>query len=183
MTLPPLFSLFKIMGVTKNVSNNTIESPNRRKAGVSPVIATTVILAITVSLGLALWSFANSGVSATTAQYADIITDYGKYASDRFVIVNVAFDYPLADRTTVWVYNSGQLPTDIVNILLTCKDCTGSFTAVSTDASQITPANPQLEPKSLQGLSFATGTLADGNTYEITVTSSTGAYQMHYQEK
>ncbi|WP_415281155.1 hypothetical protein [Candidatus Nitrososphaera sp. FF02] len=183
MTLSPLFSLFKIIGIARDISNDAIDSSDRKKAGISPVIATTVILAITVSLGLALWSFANSGVSATTAQYADVITDYGKYASDRFVIVNVAYDYPLADRATVWVYNSGQLTTDVANILLTCKDCTGPFTAVSADASQITPTNPQLASKSLQGLSFATGTLADGNTYEITVTSGTGAYQVHYQAK
>jgi hypothetical protein len=118
-----------------------------------------------------------------TAQYADLITDYGKYASDRFVIVNVAFDYPQADEATVWVYNSGQLTTDITNILLTCKDCATPFTAVSVDASQTTPANPQLASKSLQELSFTTGALTDGRTYEVTVTSSTGAYQAHYQMK
>lgn len=183
MTLSHLFSLFKITRVKESIDNNTVSSLNKTRAGVSPVIATTVILAITVSLGLALWSFANSGVSATTAQYADIITDYGKYASDRFVIVNVAFDHPSADSATVWVYNSGQLSTNISSILLTCKDCTTPFAAVSVDASQITPANPQVASKSLQALSFSSGTLADGNTYEITVTSNTGAYQTHYQEK
>jgi hypothetical protein len=181
MTLPPLFSLFRTS--VKNVNDNSIRPLNRRRAGISPVIATTIILAITVSLGLALWSFANSGVSAATAQYADIITDYGKYASDRFVIVNIAFDYPLADKATVWVYNSGQLTTDISSVLLTCKDCATPFAAVSVDASQITPANPQIASKSLQQLSFDTGSLTDGSTYEITVTSSTGAYQAHYQVK
>jgi hypothetical protein len=182
MTLSPPFSLFK-SSVKENIGNNPIKSLNRRKAGISPVIATTIILAITVSLGLALWSFANSGVSAATAQYADIITDYGKYASDRFVIVNIAFDYPLADKATVWVYNSGQLTTGISSILLTCKDCATPFAAVSVDASQMTPANLQIASKSLQQLSFDTGSLTDGSTYEITVTSSTGAYQAHYQVK
>lgn len=154
---------------------------DRQRRGVSPVIATTIILAITITLGLSLWSFANSGAAVATGKYAEVVTEFGEYAGDKFVIANVAFDNPSADQVTVWVYNSGQLSTEIGSIMLTCKDCS-SFSPVTVDSSALTGTNP-IASKSLSALSFDSGTLSDGNTYEVRVLSSTGAYQTYYQVK
>lgn len=130
---------------------------------------------------MSLWSFANSGVAVATDRYANVVTEFGNYAGDKFVIANMAFDNPATDQVTVWVYNSGQLSTEIENVMLTCKDC-ASFTPVTVDSAAITGTNP-IQSKSLSALSFNSGTLADGNTYEVRVLSSTGAYQTYYQVK
>lgn len=162
------------------------------RRGVSPVIATTIILAITITLGLGLWSFANSGVSTATNTYANVITAYGNYTSDRFVIANIAFDYPSNNEATVWVYNNGHLGTEIKNIILTCKapkaQC-GSFPPVSVGQADLRDTNgtPKalgpIPTEQLQKVSFTSGSLASGITYEIRVISSTGAYQTYYLEK
>src|SRR2546423_793444 len=109
MTTLPFFFIIKKMNVRTIFRNDCTVISNRSRSGVSPVIATTIILAITIALGLALWSFANSGVGAATFAYANVITQYGDFVSDKFVITNVAFNYPANDQVTFWVYNSGKL--------------------------------------------------------------------------
>ncbi|MGH9876222.1 MAG: hypothetical protein ACRD5H_01165 [Nitrososphaerales archaeon] len=155
----------------------------------SPVISTTIILAITVVLGLSLWSFANSGISAATQNYADVVTEYGKFTSDKFVVPSVAFDYPNPDDLTVWVYNGGKLSTEIQSIIVTCKGaCAGSFAPVQLTSADLLPATPDtiIDSKSLEQLQFdssAQGAVfTPGDTYQVQVISQTGAYQTVYQK-
>jgi flagellin-like protein len=132
----------------------------RQRSGISPVIASTVLIGITVVLGLALWSFANSGVGTATKEYADTVTDYGKFASDKFVVANMDFNNPLSNRISVWIYNSGNLATDFCaysptnpsaydssnpnkcatepSIVIVCKDCAAPLVA-PTDLWQHDP--------------------------------------------
>lgn len=179
MTSP--FSFFT--NTIKIIDSSTSRSGklNRQRHGISPVIATTIILAITITLGLSLWSFANSGAAVATGKYAEVVSQFGEYAGDKFVIANMAFDNPSADQVTVWVYNSGQLSTEIESVMLTCKDCS-SFSTITASNSTLAGTNP-IPSKSLSALSFDSGTLADGNTYEVKVLSNTGAYQTYYQVK
>jgi hypothetical protein len=173
VTTPPSF-------FSSNKTRNSDVKLGDGRSGVSPVIATTIILAITVTLGLSLWSFANSGVGAATQSYSEVITDIGKFTSDRFTIVNVAYQHPSADAATVWIYNSGDSPTEISEITLTCKDC-ASFVPVSAAKADLTGTNP-IPAKSLEEISFTSGSLTAGNTYEIHVLSTTGAFQTYFQE-
>ena len=184
MTTPFLFS-FNIKRIRRycllKINNSINYLPGKSRSGVSPVIATTIILAITITLGLSLWSFANSGVGTATQTYASVVTDYGKYTADRFIIANMAFDRPAPGQVTVWIYNSGQLQTEIENIVLTCNDC-ASFAPVSVDKAQMTGTNP-VPSKSLEDLFFTSGSLTTGKTYQIQVMSNTGAFQTYFQEK
>lgn len=161
----------------------------RKRSGVSPVIATTIILAITVVLGLSLWSFANAGVSAATQKYADVVTEYGKYVSDRFIVPTVTFDYPNPDDVTVWVYNSGSFDTEVQSVIITCKGtCDASFTPISLTADDLLPATADMviTSKDLEDLKFdaslAGASFTPGDTYQVQVISTTGAYQTIYQE-
>lgn len=186
MTLPPFFFNQKIRMISNNNINSVTLSSKRKKSrsGISPVISTTIILAITITLGLGLWTFANSGVGSATQNYAQVVSGIGNYTNDRFVLVNAAFDYPSTNQVTVWIYNSGILQTKIDNVVLTCKDCSPSFAPVTVDEAQLTGTNPILS-KHLEQLSFNSGStpLSSGSTYEIQVTSSTGAHQTYFQEK
>lgn len=160
----------------------------RYRTGVSPVIATTIILAITITLGLGLWSFAASGVSTATQNYSDVVTEYGRYTSDRFVIANIDFDNPSPGQVAFWVYNSGKLPTTISNAVVTCKDC-GNVVPAVTNLVQDSPddiSNPMnVASKDFEKFFFdltpptsINGDADFGNrTFELTVVSDTGATQ------
>ncbi|MGH9879493.1 MAG: archaellin/type IV pilin N-terminal domain-containing protein [Nitrososphaerales archaeon] len=152
------------------------------RRGVSPVIATTIILAITVVLGLSLWSFANSGVGAATQSYSEAVTEYGKFTGDRFVVPSVAFNHPSNGHVTVWVYNSGKLDTTINTVLLTCKDCV-SFTPIQLGEVDLISGSMIVSAKSLQEMDFdAIVTFTTGKTYQVQVISETGAYQTTFQK-
>ena len=171
MTTPSLFF---------SIRNKRDGTPKR---GVSPVIATTIILAITIVLGLSLWSFANSGVSTATQSYADVVTEYGRFTADRFVIASVAFNHPSPDHLTIWVYNSGRSDTTVAAVLLTCKDC-ASFTPVQLTEADLTDGSMTVSPKTLQDMEFdALVTFTSGKTYQVQVISETGAHQTLYQKE
>jgi hypothetical protein len=53
---------------------------------------------------------------------------------------------------------------------------------VSVGKALLTGTNP-IPAKSLQQISFTSGSLTTGNTYQFQVMSSTGALQTYYQEK
>jgi hypothetical protein len=109
------------------------------------------MVGIAVTLGLALWSWANSGVSASTESYTNEVTDYVNYVNDRFVIVNFAFGYDGIDEdsfpvpynvspysvdgcsfgndpdndqdcVTIWLYNYGEIPVQVSDILFGEED-------------------------------------------------------------
>jgi len=152
----------------------------RKRSGVSPVIATTIILAITVALGLALWGFANSGVGTATTQYSQSVDRYGEFVSDKFVIANIDFDNPSQGEVAFWVFNSGELQTTINNIVLKCREDTCG------DVSGVSLASPVAIPaKQLAKITFelTPGTLITGSsdfgnkTFELTAVSETGATQ------
>jgi flagellin-like protein len=178
-------------------STNTNQCASRRRA-VSPVIATTIILAITIVLGLSLWSFANAGVSTATQTYSDSITEYGKFTADRFVIASVAFNHPSTDHVSLWIYNSGKVNTVIDTVLLTCKDCVGPFTPIPLTSVCLESGSMTVTPKTLQlmdlnpekatcvdpltGNPFPSVTLSPGTTYQVQAVSETGAHQTIYQK-
>ena len=163
----------------------SIKSPRNMcsRHAVSPVIATTIILAITVVLGLSLWSFANSGVSTATQSYAEVVTEYGKFTADRFVIASAAFNHQSNGHVTVWIYNSGKSNTIVDTVLISCKDCV-SFTPIQLTESDLVFGSMTVTPKSLQEMEFdAIVTFTAGKTYEVQVISETGAYQAILQKE
>ena len=185
-------SLIKRMNVNHNISINSSCKLSKSRRGVSPVIATTIILAITVTLGLSLWTFANSGVATATQQYADVVTDYGKFTSDKFVIPSVAFDYPNppnSDDLTIWVYNSGDRETTIKTVTISCKVCADSVVAglpLTLTAEDLLSGDTRVNAKDLVDLRFDTSArgaiFTPGETYQIQVISDTGAYQTVFQK-
>lgn len=186
----------------KDSSYSTVKSnkiSQRQRSGISPVIATTIILAITVVLGLALWIFANSGVSNATIQYSEAIEDYGNIVRNhRFVIANMDFDAS-TDKIAFWVYNNGKIDATINqdHILVICKDagCV-SPTPNSSTLCQHDPSDPNLcladftvPSKSLRKFSVtmidtlpAIDPIVSGNTYEVTVLSDQGLAQTYVKK-
>jgi hypothetical protein len=159
------------------------------------------LLGIAVALGLGLWSFANAGVGTATQEYAETVTEYGRFASDKFVVPSVAYDYAngatSANDVTIYIYNSGNLDTQIANAIVSCKDCepdytfnTLTLTVDDLNSDSITQPNESTDgivsSKTLAHLDFDTGVAGDifrdDYTYQIQVVSDTGAYQTTYQK-
>jgi flagellin-like protein len=166
----------------------------RSRRGVSPVIATTIIIAITVTLGLGLWAYANSGVSSATQSYAESVKQYGDFTKDKFVIANTDFD-TVNNRIILWIFNSGSQATNICNYLddpTRCQD-NPPIVVIARGTGPLTPtcffkhdppdstfdctASPDftISPGGLAKFSFSVGTITPGTTYDIKVFSSTSA--------
>jgi flagellin-like protein len=153
----------------------------RSRRGISPVIATTIILAITIALGLGLWGFANSGVGSATVQYSEAVNEYGEVVRNhRFIIANMDFNNPGSNKVAFWIYNNGKLDATINanNVFIICTiGCSSDPVAASNvRVDGVDPTNLTVSPKSLKKFYFDT-TLESGavdKVYELTVASDEG---------
>jgi flagellin-like protein len=166
---------------------------NRQRRGVSPVIATTIILAITISLGLALWGFANSGIGNAMVQYSEAVNEYGDIVRNhRYVIANIDFDNPSAtppSYVSFWIYNNGKIETTISenHVIISCKDCSSAFDPAPVSLTQVDPEDATkpltVFPKKLKKFHFDTlTTLEPDKTYELTVVSDAGLVQTYIKK-
>lgn len=189
MTPPLFFSFTRKVGTLRYLG---IRSSKQRR-GISPVIATTIILAITITMGLALWGFANSGVGNATVQYSQAVEDYGDIIRNhRYVIANVDFD-ATNDNMAFWIYNNGKIDTTLQGsyIFVTCGDgCMQPVTAPAT-LCQYDPNNPGagcvtnpdgvyiVPPKTLNKFSIDMTPVESEQTYEVTMVSDAGLTQTY----
>jgi hypothetical protein len=193
-----------------NSNNNRSDDRHRSKEGVSPVIATTIILGITVTLGIALWSFANSSAGTSAATYASTVTDYINYLRERFVIVNMAFKYDAIDNSgsssictdnskcvSVWIYNNGQVSLNVRSIILTDKNGSVSINSIygcvlHTDNDGSSVCNTPIEiredsmfrlgAKELGVITFQSEqSLSSNNAYTVRILTERGNIQAYTQ--
>src|SRR5262245_35853317 len=105
------------------------------------------MIAITVTMGLGLYGFANSQTNTATKSFATEATDYINYKADRFVIAGLDFKTnDDSNQFTAYVFNSGERTTEISTAVLT----DGTTSAVST----FCPTDGAVQPKSLQAVVF-----------------------------
>lgn len=164
----------------------------RGRLGVSPVISSTIIIAMTVVLGLSLWSFVTSQVNTSTQSFASATTDYVNYVNERYVITNMAFGYddpkikgcPDDSKcVTIWIYNFSERDVRISRVLF------GDSAANQQEIEQFRTSmeNNVLKANTLgsvtadlsgHGIDFA----GDGKSvYYATVFTDGGASQVFYQ--
>jgi hypothetical protein len=157
-------------------------------------------LGITVTLGIALWSFVNSGVGTSTEVFANEVTDYVNYLNDRFVTVNMAFQYDDPDIdacttddnlcVTVWIYNNGNLPVKINSIFF--GNSSSVMQQPETWWSIAGEQDLTIEKKQMGILGFDVTGLRDSTgedlvltadqTYYIRVVSESGANHTFFQK-
>ncbi len=194
-----------------NINNNRRSDDRlRSKQGVSPVIATTIILGITVTLGIALWSFANSSAGTSAATYASTVTDYINYLRERFVIVNMAFKYDAIDNSgspsictdnsrcvSVWIYNNGQVSLNVRSIIFADKNGSVNITRIygcvlhtDNNGSSVCSSNPieiredsmfRVGAKELGVVTFQSDTLSNNNSYTVRILTERGNIQAYTQ--
>lgn len=192
MTTLLFYSASKVK-ILRYISVRPGKISNRQRRGVSPVIATTIILAITISLGLALWGFANSGIGTAMVQYSEAVNEYGDIVRNhRYVIANMDFDNPAAtppSYISFWIYNNGKIATTLSegHLIVTCKDCSSGFDPSPTGLTQVDPEDASqpltVFPKKLKKFQFDTlSTLETDRTYELTIVSDEGLVQTYVKK-
>ena len=96
----------------------------RSRRGVSPIIAELILVAVTVSIGFAFWTSANSTAGTKVSGFVEKSSSNINKIKEDFVMVNTAFNYdhssnppnPTSGMITIWVYNIGLLETEISQI-------------------------------------------------------------------
>ncbi|MFQ5970330.1 MAG: archaellin/type IV pilin N-terminal domain-containing protein [Nitrososphaerales archaeon] len=179
----------------------------RRRHGISPVIASVIILGITVVLGMALWTFVNGEVNTSTRVFANEVTDYINYLNDRFVIVNIAYDYDNdpsttddTNKVTLWIYNNGNLPVSVnavffgsgspdMQLVEVWSGCLPSTPDCVSSLIDNVDGNLVIPEKSMGAIFFdynapenGSGQLTADQTYYVKVISESGANQSYFQK-
>lgn len=158
----------------------------RKREGVSPVIATTIILAITVTLGLALYSFVNSQSSVATQSFAQEATDYINYRNDRFVITSLSFQN---DGITAYIFNNGNIPVTINQVLVGFDELNYSCQATIIGSTPIgskeigTVKFTNIPKHDNSGNIICGGQIeSPPAVYHVKVVSEAGSYQTYFQK-
>ena len=89
----------------------------RIKKGVSPVIATIMIIGVTLVVGFATWGFASGAIGSLLQSQSETVSSDINNLRERFVIVNVNISLS-RDKVTVWVYSNGRLSTEITDLFV-----------------------------------------------------------------
>jgi len=81
---------------------------SRRNRGLSPVISTIILSAVVISIGGAVWSYAQGAATVNANQYVDTTMELMNEITERFSIEHVSNN---SDGNTlyVWVYNHGDV--------------------------------------------------------------------------
>lgn len=156
------------------------------RKGVSPVVGTVIIVAVTLVVGFAVMSFVRTESAASTSALGASSSSYTNQLRERFVITNLAFDITYSGGSfvsssgyiTFWVYNNGNITAGIIQVFIG-KSPT-SLTPVSSFS-----LNPTTIPISQGGFVYfrynATGPVEPG-TYYIKAVSQFGN-SMTYMDK
>ena len=179
----------------------------KKRAGVSPLIATTIILAITITMGMALYSFVNSQSNVATQSFAQEATDYINFRNDRFVITNISFKTGLCGNfsngtkvpncVSAYLFNSGEVPIAVNEVLFGtsstsmqqyCIDIpdpnTGKERSFSSNVVSI-PSKKMLPVSFHTKACFGSGEFplpSQDQVYYIKIATQNGAYQSAFQK-
>lgn len=154
-------------------------SMNNSRKGVSPVIATTIIIAVTLVVGFAVFAFVNSEAATASGAFGQSTATYVNQLKERFVITNVAFNYPSSGKITVWFYNNGAINTQFKanngQIFI------GTTPTPTTEPTWVTSSPVTVEVGKSASITFNYPT-TPGATYYIKAVGQFGNVVLYYQE-
>ena len=143
----------------------------RGRRAVSEVVSTLLLVAIVVTLGVAIFTFASGGLSSLTGSFTRLMTNQGSAVDEHFVVMQVTFTFSGTAGASVYVRNVGTISSTLVSVYIVDQS-TGAFVkqVPLTTAQGALNAGTVLDiPNTL--LSF---TPAHGQAYSFTVTSIRG---------
>ena len=146
----------------------------RVASGQSAAIENMILIGITIVLGAAVWSFVNSSASSAIAGYSERSAADINQVREKFVIVQVSFNYPNPNKVTVWLYNNGAVPTQITNVLFGTSE-------TSLSSVPFSPSPLSLPKAGLSTLTFDSSITA-GTTYFVKVMGKFGSIAITFQK-
>jgi len=153
---------------------------NRIRKGVSPVIATVIIITVTLVVGFAVFSFVNSEAAVASGAMGQSTASYVNYLKERFVITNVAFNYPTSGQVTIWFYNNGAVNTRF--IANNGQIFIGTTPNPTTEITSFTPSPVTVEVRKSSSITFTYSPINQGTTYYIKAIGEFGNVVVYYQK-
>jgi len=148
------------------------EGKYRGRHAVSEIVSTLILVAVVVSLGVLVFTFASTGLGNLTGSFTGLISGQGNVVAEHFVVEQVTFTFPATAGADVYVRNVGTIASTLVSVYVVDQS-TGAFVTQVA----LTPA---------PGIALNVGTVVDiphttvtftpshGHTYSFTVTSILG---------
>lgn len=140
---------------------------HRKRRAVSDVVATLLMVAIVVSLGVVVFTFASTGLSSLTQSFTGLMSNQANALSEHIVVEQVVFSFS-APGADLYLRNVGSISSTLVSVYVV-DQTTGAFVqqfTISTAVNVGTVAHILA--------STITFTPTHGQTYSFTVTSSLG---------
>ncbi len=167
----------------------------RRSKAITPIVATILLIAVTVTAGAGVFSYVNSQAGVSEKRLGDSTASYLNFVNEKFLTVNANFS---ATRVTIWFYNNGNFTTTIKQIWIwnTTRSLYVAYNSTvvlsgSTSYTPVsnyeTPALPLTLPKGSTVVITlrlpGTLTFNDGRTYYIQSLAAYGNTYLYFQAK
>jgi flagellin-like protein len=145
--------------------------PHPRRRAVSEVVSTLLLVAIVVTLGVIVFTFASGGLSSLTGSFTHLMGNQQNAVAEHFVVEQAVFSFTPTTGASVYVRNVGSIASTLVSVYIVDQS-TGAFVVQVplTTAQGTLDAGTVLDiPNTV--LAF---TPSHGQTYLFTVTSNLG---------
>ena len=115
---------------------------NKAKKGEGSILGVMLMLALVLTIGGATWSYANTSVGATLqTQGAKVASDVNtlqeRYSIANLLLNRTVYASPNRDQLTLWIYNSGGVPSTIWDVWVSSSEAFGS----AVPSTQYDPAD------------------------------------------
>jgi flagellin-like protein len=140
----------------------------RRRRAVSEIVSTLLLVAIVVSLGVLVFTFASGGLSSLTGSFTGLISGQGNAVAEHLVVEQVTFTFTGTTGADVYVRNVGTIASTLVSVFIVDQS-TNTFVSQVAISTAVTVGSVVDIPHTT--LTF---TPSHGHTYSFTVTSSLG---------
>lgn len=109
--------------------------------GVSPVLASIIMISVTLAVGMTIWSYVNTTSASITESYGQDVTNDINNINEDFIITYFGLN-STTDTISIWFYNNGQLDTEIKQLLIwTVSNMTATSINTNLQLSQGTVGN------------------------------------------
>ena len=89
---------------------------NRRRRAISELVASVLLIAITLITGFAVWGYVDGQAGTTEQAYGQSVGATANYLQEKFVVVSM--DLSAGSAATVWLYNNGNVGLRLVQVRL-----------------------------------------------------------------
>jgi flagellin-like protein len=107
------------------------------RKGVSEIVASMLLIALTLVAGFALFGFVRGQASASELSYAQSVGGTNQYLSERFTVTLLAFT---SSAVSIYLYTNGQVPSQIAQVEV--YGPTRLSMDIVYDANHVTVSNP-----------------------------------------